>query len=382
MKHMSTDKAKKIKKLLLVATLSTGISSSVAAWCPPYLVGMVWPGFTAASAALIAEVTAVDASLSAILAFQSERLTSAIAVMTKQKAVSANQVSSMQQNVTQVTAEAINTLEQTERVKQARFDYGSEFGQGVEPCKTLSEREQAYKKTQEAKQQALSAMQTEVDAGAGNYKDPNEVLTKRIENYQTNYCLPGQAFCDENAANTNTGANTEKQALKNVNIAYLFQPTPANKTGADNTQGKTNPAHQAKIDLINQLVGLPTPAVNTKDTGSLATRNYQLLKNQHDAMVSPAIYSLKSIQADNTMFNGEMSKTQLYEHMSKRYMGTGNDGMAWHKTLAVQNDRGLLMEMLKVKSLDLAIQYQEYQQQARMELLLANLLSSEAQKLR
>ena len=76
----------------------------------------------------------LDAALSAQLWFQSERLISAVAILTKQKAVSANQISDGLRNTNQNIAVSLNALSQADRVKKARFEYGGDFGQGYSPC--------------------------------------------------------------------------------------------------------------------------------------------------------------------------------------------------------------------------------------------------------
>ena len=64
------------------------IAPLVWAFCPPqFQEQMVIPAFSAATSKLTAAVAAVDGSLSAILTVQSQQLTSAIAVLTKQKAI-------------------------------------------------------------------------------------------------------------------------------------------------------------------------------------------------------------------------------------------------------------------------------------------------------
>ncbi len=135
------------KFFLAISTLTlTGVAGAY--WCPTYIVPWVASSFLTADAGLLAGIAAVDAALSAQLFANSERLTSAIAVLTKQKALAAAQINQTQQQTAENMAVGWNTLAQQKRVKEARFDYGPEFGQGYQACKTLAERE-ALQKSEE-----------------------------------------------------------------------------------------------------------------------------------------------------------------------------------------------------------------------------------------
>ena len=66
----------------------TGLSVAVSAyaWCPPqYQEAWVYPAFAWSASTITGTITAMDLALSAQLWFQSERLISAVAILTKQK---------------------------------------------------------------------------------------------------------------------------------------------------------------------------------------------------------------------------------------------------------------------------------------------------------
>jgi hypothetical protein len=71
--------------------------------------------------------------------------------------------------------------------------------------------------------------------------------------------------------------------------------------------------------------------------------------------------------------------SQLMSNEVKRYSGNSDDYTAWTKSLASQNERGVLVEVLKVKSLDLAQKARIYKQYETIEAQLASLTAMQAQ---
>ena len=61
----------------------------------------------------------------------------------------------------------------------------------------------------------------------------------------------------------------------------------------------------------------------------------------------------------------------------KRYSGNTAEYDSWARVMAAQNERGALVELLKIKALDLAIQEKQYRQYESMEAQLASLVSLE-----
>ncbi|MEX5624826.1 hypothetical protein ABFV62_32390, partial [Pseudomonas syringae] len=59
----------------------------------------------------------------------------------------------------------------------------------------------------------------------------------------------------------------------------------------------------------------------------------------------------------------------------KRYSGNTAEYDSWARVMAAQNERGALVELLKIKALDLAIQEKQYRQYGNMEAQLASLVS-------
>jgi hypothetical protein len=346
-----------------IVFLSSGIAY---AYCPPqYQDEWVAPTFKSAIVSIQAAITAMDTSLSGILEVERQRLLSAIAVLTKQKALAATQVSEATVNSNKMLALGLQTISQTERVKKARFDYGGEFGQGYNPCKIVATRNLIAARSADLSSELPKRVRTEIDAGSGKYSD---VLTARnsfIQRHQ-NYCTNDEVtsgMC--NSAGAMPGADTS--------VVTLF--TPAME---DSDQ------YTAKNAFINNLAGMPDQPIPTSSANSAAAQSYILLKDRRDALVSPALTALKDIQIDTSGIDGtetgsELPMSQLMQNEVKRYGGNSDEYTAWTQTLASQNERGVLIELLKVKALDLAQKARLFRQYETIESQLASMTSMQAQ---
>ena len=69
----------------------------------------------------------------------------------------------------------------------------------------------------------------------------------------------------------------------------------------------------------------------------------------------------------------------LIKNEVNRYAGNSTEYEAWSRTMTSQNDRGALVELLKIKALELAIQAREYRQYEMMEAQLASLTALQVQ---
>lgn len=345
--------------------VSLALSSSVAwAYCPPqYIETVVAPAFTAATQTLNAAVTAVDVSLSTLLETESQRLTSAIAVLTKQKALAANQIAESGRNSAQQTATALNVLAQTDRVKKARFDYGGEFGQGFSPCIVYATRSVISNRDADMTTEVRQRVKSEITAAPGVYADPVKAQTAMVKNREQ-FCTQGQVdsgLC--RSVGTLPGAD--------LSVATLFEPA---------MEGE--PLYDAKVAFVNNVAGLPDGLVPESAGKSSAAQSYTLAKSRKDALVSPALASLKQIQLDYSGVEGAEtgSDLPLAEHFRKevqRYSGNTPEYESWAKVMSAQNERGAMVEILKIKALDLALQEKQYRQYESMEAQLASLVSME-----
>ena len=351
------DETREARKWKVSFGASLALTSTLAwAYCPPqYQENTVAPAFTAATQALNGAVSAVDASLSALLETESQRLTSAIAVMTKQKALAANTVAEAGRNAAQQTATGLKILAQTQRVKQARFDYGGEFGK-VFSTRTLISNRDADMGTE-----VRQRVKAEIVAAPGTYAEPISAQTALIE--------ARKPFCTQDQADSGLCKSVGTMPGADLTVATLFEPAMENET-----------LYQAKVGFVNNVAGLPDGPVPTSAGQSSAAEDYALSKARKDALISPALSSLKAIQLDYSGVEGKETGTDLplavhFRNEVKRYSGNTAEYDSWARVMAAQNERGALVELLKIKALDLAIQEKQYRQYESMEAQLASLVS-------
>lgn len=353
------------KLRICLAVAGIGLSSAAqAATCPPqYQESWVAPQFANATAVLNASLKSVDASLSTQLTFQSERLNSAIAVLTQQKALSASQLADVNRTTAQQVATGLGALSQTERVKAARFDYGGEFGQGFSPCEVYATRSVIASRDADMVAELGSRVQAEVIAAPGRYASRVEAAAQLFKD--------NQASCTEDMVKVGLCRSVGATPGASMSVATLFD-----------VADEGDDVYKAKNAFINNIVGLPDPPLNTLK--GPAQEAYMLAKARKDAVLSPAIASLKALQLEYSGVEGGetgagVPLAQMFRDEVARYAGGTQANEAWSRVMAAQNERGAMVEILKIKALDLAIQTRQLRQYERMEANLAALVAAEAQ---
>jgi len=347
-------------------TLVLSSTWTYAAYCPPqYQESWVAPYFQNATQVLNQAISAVDKALSAQLEMNSERLTQAIAVLTKQKALVANQIADSSRTASQQVATSLNVLAQTERVKQARFDYGGEFGQGYSPCKVYATRQVIAGRDADMASERLARVMSEVIAAPGRYFDPIQGQRELIE--------ANKDFCTQDQVDSGLCESLGEIPGASLAVSTLFEPA---------MEGEK--LYDAKVAFVNNMVGVPDGPVPAVAGSTPATAAYSLSKARKDALISPAITSLKEIQLDHSGVTGTETGEDIplavhFRNEVKRYAGDSAEYDAWARVMSAQNERGALVELLKVKALDLAIQEKQYRQYERMEAQLAALVALELQ---
>lgn len=353
------------QRRLLVGVTGLTVAVTAYAYCPPqYQEAWVYPAFAWSATTITSTITALDAALSAQLWFQSERLISAVAILTKQKAVSANQISDGLRNTNQNIAVSLNALAQAERVKKARFEYGGDFGQGYSPCYVFQGRLGISRAESDLNGMAAAAVRTDVQAAPGRFANPVLAQKEMLEQHNALFCTKDQADSGLCAAEGSLpGAS--------LSVATLFKPTA-------NEEDLT----KAKSAFINNLSGLPDGEVPQGAGSSEVAASYQQAKMQKDAVRSSALASLKQIQLETTSGqdgehgHGDLPLSKQYETEVKRYAGNTPEYQTWARVMAAQNDRGAMVELLKIKALDLSLQERQYRQWERMEALLASAVAA------
>ena len=347
--------------------LATGLmflsGTALGQFCPPpYFNEWVKPTFTAATNTLNTLIHTWDSTFALELKTENEMLMSAMSVLVKQQAVTSNQIATTQHNTMQTIATAIGMLSKQEAIKKARLDYGGEFGQGYNPCGVLAGRRVLSDVAEGVKEESATRSSTEVYASSGRLMSPAVVQDAMLSDHAKNFCTSNQkdsGLCDV----------VGSMAGKDLTVSTLFE-----------FAAEGSPMYNAKVAFINNIVGLPVDPIPKEAGGTAAGQSAMLAKMNKDAVVSIAISSLKSIQlhysAINTGHtNTGVSEAQLLDNEVKRYSGDSGEYDAWTKVMSAQTDRGALVELLKVKSLNLALLAREYEQNEKIEANLAALVA-------
>jgi hypothetical protein len=334
-------------------------------FCPPqYQENFVQPMFQSGTEALNGAISAVDSTLSAQLEFDSQRINSAVAILTKQKALVANQIADANRTSAEATATALNALSQTQRVKEARFEFGGEFGQGYQPCAVYAGRNLIANRDAEMGEERRIRMMSEVNAAPGHYADPIQAQQVLAQEHHAYFCTSDQVksgMCD----------TVSPMAGASLSAATLFEPVM-----------EADPLYRAKVAFVNNAMGPPDAPVPAAAANAPSATAYMLAKAQKDALVSPALASLKEVQLEYTGIDAVHGGSDIptavrMEREVQRYLGNTPEYEAWAKTMAAQNAHGLMVELLKEKALDLVVLERQYRQYERMEANLATLVAAE-----
>lgn len=403
-----------ILKTLVAGVFVAGSQTAMAAYCPvsnSIFTNNVKPSFASSEKQVFNDLRAMNTAVGVASKAEVEAIASAVFVLTNQKALGTTQVNNAIKSNTHLQAAAMQSINQTKRFQQVIKDYGVQ-GMGYDICRVSKNRED-IKDATVATQQAVEGMVSqEITARAGKYGNKKEAMATRLALHNKYYCTEGQA-----AAGLCQGMG--ERAGKSLSASTLF-------VEADYLSAEYND----KSALINNMVGLPDDPVPANQVTSASGQAYSDLKRRKDALKSTAMTSLKSIQADwSAVPNNEArtevppaattagvktEKEQLVKDAPKtagvveppaangttvvkpedvpaptveeqrtkslmaqvkadvaRYLGGGAEYEEWSKTLTGQEEKGLLTEILKVKSLRLYLQTQEFKQLQRMEAMFA-----------
>ena len=358
---------KPIKKHV-VTLAALALTANAQAYCPLYQTEIVLPMFGNATLAMNAEIVAMDTALSGLLKLQNEQLLGAIKVVTKQKSISAHQAADTERKSQQQLAEAVNIINSQDQIMKARIEYGSEFGQGYNACLISEERNELANATGSIDKEVAEAVRSIV-GGAGKYvKDYTVGKDSILQDIKANYCT-------EDMVKSGLCENVGKYAGMATNAAIFF---------ADDKENAVSKS-SARTMFINTIVGTPDAIVTKSAAKSAASQDYILAKTQKDALMSPALAALQYLSASNSPARSSetapsASSMSLYKNQVNRYFGGSEENKKWNAVLAAQVERGLLVEQLKMKALDLSLSAQQYKQYELMESQLAALVAIEVKR--
>ena len=360
-------KQNNMKKSLFPLVLVALTGNVFAAYCPLYSTEVVQPMFTNSTLAMNSAILSMDATLSGQLKYNSEQVLSALQILTKQKAISAHQATDTDRKAAQTYTEAINTINTQNKIAEVVRDYSPQLGQGYNACLIAEERNELA--TQQGAMEAEVGDQVRfVLGGPGKYvSDYAAGKDQILEDYKSNFCSQAQV---------DSGLCEKVGKYAGLDASIFFKPD----------DGSSGNLRVLRSSFINTAVGTPDAIVTKDDAKSSAAQQYLLAKTQTDALMSPAINALQNLSANystaDTDHTGASKSSVMgqYKIQVNRYFGGTEENEKWTKTLTAQAERGLLVEQLKMKALNLSIATQKYKQYEMMESQLAALVALEVQK--
>jgi hypothetical protein len=356
---------KKIQTVFFVSAFLWIAQSAQALICPPqYEDDMVSPMFTASKEAHNAAIESMDETLGQTLSDGKDQVVSAVAVLTKQKALAANQIADAMRVSHQQVATSLQAMAVNDRVKKAQMKYSAEFGQGYDPCKVLSTRTNIMTRMEDMRDERTGRVATEVRAASGKFAKPTEAQKDAIEE--------NKPFCTQDQVDSGLCERVGQYQGASANAGTLFAPAAE---GED--------LYAAKVAFVNNIIGLPDGEISPDVGKTPLGAEYMMAKAKKDARLSVATTILKQIQLEHSSVTGahtgqDLPLAEHFDNEVKRYSGDSDDYLDWSTSLAAQDQRGVLVEILKVKALDLALQHRQYEQVSQMEAALASLVASEA----
>ena len=361
-----------MKKKTLVLGLFLFSSTAFAAFCPPVntptLILNFQMGFAQLKGTFSTGMKTLDTAVS--LGLQTERsvILGAIGVQTQQEALNASNIAHADMEIAKMTANAVNAVKQSDRVKDTAIDFGA-AGQGYNPCKVLNERRTITETQEKDREIRPNLVFKNIEAGTGKFANPIQAQENALK-------LHHDYFCTAEQASAGLCLNVGEMQGANLQASTLFEYSSS-----------TDKYSIAKNSFINNMVGLPDAPLSEATAKTPRGQEYLRQKFEKDAVISPALNSLMAIQSEFTATpdgteSGQVVKPirQQYREQVDRYLGHGEEHKNWAKTLVGQTERGVLVEVLKEGALELALMGNKHAQNERIESMLATLVAQENKK--
>jgi len=318
---------------------------------------------SALTATVSANIAAFGTSFGAQMSYKFEQIISAVAIATKQEALSANVVADNNRQTSEQLVNAIRAQQQNTAVAKAYLDFNAATGQGFDPCGTV-----AKNKSMDIAFSTMAAKAKvsvgELDASPGRLvTSTGQAMQQRLKQHRDKFCTEAEANAGLCSLSPLPGGDT--------NAALLFEPADENSL-----------ATEARTAYIQHVMGPPDQALSKEAGATPAGETYLVQKNRKDSMLSVPAYSLSMINAANTRSPafGNKSPNEVLKLRVNQYFG-GKEAEQWSGNLARQTQRGLLMEAAKMSGLEVWIHQQQYEQNQRLIANLATLLVASSDSL-
>lgn len=310
-----------------------------------------------------ANIAAFGTSFSAQMQYKFEQIISAVAIATKQEALSANVVGDNNRATAEQLVNAIRAQRQNDAVAKAYLDFNAGTGQGFDPCGTVAKNKTMDLAFTNMAAKAKSAVSS-FDAAAGKLViSTAQAMQVRLATHRSKFCTSSEANAGLCSLSTLPGGDT--------NAALLFEPTEEGSL-----------ASQARTAYIQHVMGAPDQALDKTAGGTPAGEAYMVQKNRKDALLSVPTYSLAMIDAANTRSQefGGKSPNEVLKLRVNQYFG-GTEAEQWSGNLARQTQRGLLVEAARMGGLEVWLHQKQYEQNQRLAANLAALVVASSGRL-
>lgn len=283
-----------------------------------------------------------------------QRLISAFKVDTSQRGIDGQRVSVTTNKAGEALSSVLVQNDVNRQILKAQADFGAD-GLSVDPCnndliENISNSIGTYK------QNAANYMSTEnIMAASGSVTSPTEAIQKSLSLHKKMFCSPSEkkfGLCE----------TVGKEASADVDIKTLFNPKASN---------------QAKDAFVNNLVGLPVRKPNKQEAKTPEGAIMLVDAMRAEAARSPAIVSLAILRSQSEEENGQRSVNQSLDDIIDKY-GGGEQYEKWYAELGTKNEKGLLTELNKIRSLEVKIRSLKSDSNTRIAAMLASILAAES----
>jgi hypothetical protein len=324
------------KPLLSLLALTLGFAAAQAAAQTCYVADPVWQaGHAQASGTLSARVTLLGTNLTGERSMTLEMLLGAIKVYTKQVSVSGDRVQTAARSSQEAHASAVTEQDRRDAIVKAKETYSYETGQGVNACQTIETMKEAVESLGSTTQTAKTQFRA-LDVAPGKATPIAEAVRTRLDN------------------------------AKKTDSATLLDPAASDED---------------KRIVIQHLAGLPMPVPSPAMSG--AEKDVAMLRARRvEALRSPALASLTAVAAMSSKkghFDEDdtQAPVQWLDTLVEQY-GGGSKHEAWSNALAGQSERGLMMELSRLRAMSLRVRQLKAEQSARLTALFATMVGLEA----
>lgn len=313
-------------------------------------------------AAIQEAFTADRAAIAAQIASAYQRILSAVKVDAAQTATNASQTATLTVNTHQSIASAMNAQDLADATLKAVEDFGP-TGTSVDACNS-------------------SVTIKDAVAALSSYGTENAVVSmKRMDT------SPGSTISGRDAVAARISLHRQKYCSQDEKTAGLCQSVGSGKDVDGSVLFDANASEADKDAFMNNLAGYPLskpPAMELQTPeGQLA----MVRAIRSEGLRSPGLASIAAIRSMNTGGAGSaglqsdsdgQSVAQALDALISTY-GGGSGFQAWHTELASKSDRGALLELNKLRALNMKLRSFRTESNTRIAAIFAALLAGEAQ---